>query len=233
MLTIAVLAGGFATRLGTLVQDTPKSLLLFHGKPFVFWQIQLLKKEGYQKFVFCLSHRSEQIQKYLGDGSQFGVNIEYSLDGEQQLGTGGAIRKAIPKLGSEFAVIYGDSYLPTNHAKAEEAFRKSLKPALMTVYMNDNHFDKSNVEIRLDGSIIYNKNSSNSQMRHIDYGLIYFQKTVFLGYEENQPFDLSELCSDLSNNGELGAFEVDSRFYEIGSESGIDEFSKYLLEEQL
>jgi N-acetyl-alpha-D-muramate 1-phosphate uridylyltransferase len=233
MMTIAVLAGGFATRLGALVKDTPKSLLLFHGRPFVFWQIQLLKKEGYQKFVFCLSHRSEQIQEYLRDGSQLGVNIEYSLDGDIQLGTGGAIRKALPKLGSEFAVIYGDSYLPTNHAKVEEAFRKSLKPALMTVYMNNNLFDKSNVELRLDGSIDYNKNSSNSKMKHIDYGLTYFKETAFLGYDENHPFDLSELCSDLSNNGELGAFEVNSRFYEIGSESGISEFSKYLLEEQL
>ena len=233
MLTIAVLAGGFATRLGTLVKDTPKSLLLFHGKPFVFWQIQLLKKEGYQKFVFCLSHRSVQIQEYLGDGSHLGVKIEYSLDGERQLGTGGAIRKALPKLGSEFAVIYGDSYLPTNHAKVEEAFRKSLKPALMTVYMNENLFDKSNVEIRFDGSINYNKNSPNSQMRHIDYGLTYFQETAFLGYEKRHPFDLSELCSDLSNNGELGVFEMHSRFYEIGSESGISEFSKYLLGEQL
>jgi MurNAc alpha-1-phosphate uridylyltransferase len=233
MLTIAVLAGGFATRLGTLVKDTPKSLLLIHGKPFVFWQIQLLKKEGYEKFVFCLSHKSEQIQEYLRDGSHLGVEVEYSLDGEKQLGTGGAIRKALPKLGTEFAVIYGDSYLPTNYANVEEAFRKSAKPALMTVYMNDNLFDKSNVEIRTDGSINYNKNSLNSQMRYIDYGLTYFQGTTFVGHEENHPFDLSELCSDLSNNGELGVFEVNSRFYEIGSESGISEFSTYLLEEQL
>lgn len=233
MLPIAVLAGGFATRLGDLVKDCPKSLLLFHGKPFVFWQLQLLKKEGYQEFVFCLSHRSEQIQEYLRDGSHLGVKIEYSLDGEKQLGTGGAIRKALPKLGSEFAVIYGDSYLPTNHAKVEDDFRKSSKPALMTVYLNDNLFDKSNVEIRLDGSINYNKNLPNSKMRHIDYGLTYFQQTVFLGYEENQPFDLSELCSDLSKNGKLAVSEVNSRFYEIGSESGISEFSKYLSEELL
>ena len=122
MLPLAVLAGGFATRLGELGRNSPKCLIKVNGRPFVDWQLDLLTKNGYSDFVFCVSYKSDAIQKYLGDGSNRGVNIEYSFDGEIQLGTGGAIQKALPKLGELFGVIYGDSYLPIDYFSAEQVF---------------------------------------------------------------------------------------------------------------
>ena len=85
MLPLAVLAGGFATRLGELGRNSPKCLIKVNGRPFVDWQLDLLTKNGYSDFVFCVSYKSDAIQKYLGDGSNRGVNIEYSFDGEIQL----------------------------------------------------------------------------------------------------------------------------------------------------
>ena len=124
MLPIAILAGGYATRLGSLTKELPKCLIEINGRPFVDWQLDLFLNYGYSEFVFCVSYKSNLVQEYLGDGSDRGISIQYSLDGETQLGTGGAILNALPKLGKVFGVIYGDSYLPINYRLVEQEFLK-------------------------------------------------------------------------------------------------------------
>ena len=76
MFPIAVLAGGLASRLGSLSTNIPKCLIEINGKPFIEWQLELLKAAGYADFVFCLSHKSDQIEKYLGNGSRYGLNFK-------------------------------------------------------------------------------------------------------------------------------------------------------------
>ena len=79
MLPLAILAGGYATRLGNLTKDLPKCLIEINGRPFIEWQLDLLIKNGYSDFVFCLSYKSDMVQEYLGDGSGHGVKIQYCL----------------------------------------------------------------------------------------------------------------------------------------------------------
>jgi MurNAc alpha-1-phosphate uridylyltransferase len=228
MLPIAILAGGLGTRLGPLTKGTPKCMLEINGRPFVDWQLDLLVKNGYSNFVFCVSYKSDVIQNHIGDGSSRGIKIQYSRDGETQLGTGGALKKAFPMLGDVFGVTYGDSYLPTSYAAVEQSFLNTRSPALMTVYKNQNQFDKSNVEF-LDGKVIdYEKASKNKNMNHIDYGLTFFRETAFLPWVDQSSFDLSKVCHELAKQGQLDGFEVFERFYEIGSIQGIEEFSEYL-----
>ena len=148
MLPIAVLLGGFATRLGELTKEKPKALIKIGGTPFIDFQLNLLKKNGYKKIVFCVSYKSKQIQDYIGDGSKFGLNVQYSFDGDTQLGTGGAIQNALGLLGEEFAVIYGDSYLPIKFAQVERFFKSSSALAVMAVYKNEDKFDLSNVKFK-------------------------------------------------------------------------------------
>jgi NDP-sugar pyrophosphorylase family protein len=228
MLPLAILAGGYATRLGSLTNDIPKCLIEINGRPFIEWQLDLLIKNGYSDFVFCLSYKSDMVQEYLGDGTSRGVKIQYSLDGETQLGTGGAIQNALPALGEAFAVLYGDSYLPINYFTVEKDFLNSVNLAVMTVYENKNQFDSSNVEF-VEGNLKnYQKGLSDKKMQHIDYGLTYFRSSAFLPYSDQSAFDLSEVCHDLTKYGRMGGFEVFERFYEIGSVHGIQEFSEYL-----
>ena len=114
MFPVAILAGGLATRLHPLTEETPKALIEIYGRPFIEWQLKLLSREGIKKVVLCVAHKSEMIQAFVGDGRKYGVEIDYSFDGEVRLGTGGAIRKALPLLGDTFMVLYGDSYLQIN-----------------------------------------------------------------------------------------------------------------------
>ena len=228
MLPIAVLAGGFATRLNEISRNKPKALIEIAGKPFVNWQIELLKKNGFEDVIFCVSYKANEIQEYLGNGSKFGLNIRYSFDGSSQLGTGGAIKKAIPLLGKEFAVLYGDSYLPTKYELVESFFKNSESLAVMAVYRNQNKFDKSNVTFKSRTKIEYYKGVENSEASYIDYGLSYFRSSAFDLVKPSEPYDLAELCHVLSTNNELEGFEVFERFYEIGSVHGIRELSDKL-----
>jgi MurNAc alpha-1-phosphate uridylyltransferase len=228
MLPLAILAGGYATRLGALTKEIPKCLIVVNGRPFIDWQLELLKNQGYTDFVFCVSHKSDLVQKHLGDGSDNGLKIQYSFDGESQLGTGGAIKKALPLLGPVFGVIYGDSYLPINYSLVEQHFLNSQSKALMTVYKNQNQFDQSNVEFVHGKLLDYEKGTSNKKMHYIDYGLTLFKDIVFQSWPDQSSFDLSKVCNLLAKYNQLDGFEVYERFYEIGSVLGIEEFSGYL-----
>jgi MurNAc alpha-1-phosphate uridylyltransferase len=228
MLDIAILAGGLATRLRPITDVIPKSLIEIHNRPFIDWQLRLLSQKGIEKIVICLGHKSEMIQDFVGNGARYGVEILYSNDGPSQLGTGGAIRKALPFLGDEFMVMYGDSYLPTDFGVLEGAFRSAKKPALMAVFHNSGAYDDSNV-LFVDGELKrYSKHDPVQKMSHIDYGLSIFSSSVFSSFPLDLPLDLSEICENLCDSGSLAGYEVRERFYEIGSVEGIQEFSEYI-----
>jgi NDP-sugar pyrophosphorylase family protein len=220
---VAILAGGLATRLRPITGKIPKSLLPVAGKPFLAHQLELLQSRGIRRAVLCIGHLGEMIQREFGNGSAFGVQLDYSFDGPKLLGTGGAIKRALPLLSDEFFVLYGDSYLPVEYQPIAEFFRRSGKLGCMTVYRNEGRYDMSNVVFH-DGEIaVYDKKNRPPEMRHIDYGLSLFKASVFESYSAGQPFDLAEVMGKLVREKQLAGYEVRERFYEIGSPAGLAE----------
>jgi NDP-sugar pyrophosphorylase family protein len=225
MLPVAILAGGLATRLGALTEKVPKSLILIDGEPFVAHQLRLLQSHGIHRVILCVGHLGEQIERVVGNGRSFGVEVTYSYDGPALLGTAGAIRTALPQLGNNFFVMYGDSYLVCDYAAVEQEFLRHRKLGLMTVFRNDGQWDASNVEFE-DGRILaYSKKNRTPRMRYIDYGLGVFRAESFAG---SGVTDLAHVYEELLQAGELAAFEVRERFYEIGSPSGLQEMTNFL-----
>ncbi len=228
LLPAAILSGGLATRLRPLTETIPKALVEVRGEPFVSHQLRLLKLRGIERVVICAGYLGEMIRDFVGNGDGFGLDVEFAFDGDRLLGTGGAVRKALPHLGDSFFVLYGDSYLTCDYAAVQASFRQSARQALMTVFFNDGQWDTSNVEFR-DGKIVdYDKKKLTPRMRHIDYGLGVFMASAFEPIPDGVPYDLYELYKQLLSKGELAAFEVGERFYEVGSLDGIEELSGYL-----
>ena len=222
-LPVAILAGGLATRLGSVTERIPKSLVEVAGKPFAEHQIELLRQHAVTDIVFLVGHLGGMIHEALGDGSRWGVQLRYVFDGSQAPGTGGAIRRALTELGDPFFVLYGDSYLECDYGAIERTFLAGGKAGLMTVCRNDNRWDRSNV-VFMDGRIVrYDKQRQTPEMRHIDYGLGVFRSSVFAQRAGDEAFDLAAVYQDLIANDDLAGFEVPSRFYEIGSPAGLDE----------
>jgi NDP-sugar pyrophosphorylase family protein len=227
-LPVAILAGGLATRLGAAALDVPKSLLDVGGRPFAEHQLELLRRNGVREVVFCCGHLGEMIREALGDGSSAGMTIRYSFDGPKLLGTGGALRKALPFLGPEFFVLYGDSYLDCDYIAVERAWRESHKPGLMTVFRNSDRWDRSNVLFRNGNIEIYDKVARASGMKHIDYGLGILRAEIVARYPEDAVLDLATIYQDLVAQRQLAGFETEQRFYEIGSPAGLEETRNYL-----
>ena len=225
---VAILAGGLATRLRPVTEKIPKSLVPIAGKPFLAHQLELLRSRGIRRAVLCVGYLGEMIQRDFGDGSAFGVQLEYSFDGPKLLGTGGAVKRALPLLGEEFFVLYGDSYLPVDYAPIAEFFHSSGKLGCMTIYRNEGRYDTSNVVFRNDEIMVYDKKMKHPEMQYIDYGLSLFKAAVFNSYTPNQPFDLAEVMARLVHEKQLAGFEVHERFYEIGSPAGLAELESLL-----
>lgn len=231
MLSVAILAGGLATRLRPVTSTIPKALIEIAGKPFVEHQLEYLRNQGIDSVVLCIGHLGEMIQKVVGDGSQWGLCVNYSFDGPVLLGTGGALKQALPMLGENFFVLYGDSYLPINFHTVQTAFVGSGLLGLMTVLENQNRWDKSNVQFEQGRLVEYNKDNTNQNMRHIDYGLGVLCASVFDCYAADRPFDLSKVYNQLSLENQLAGYEVFERFYEIGSHQGIIDTHNYILQQ--
>jgi NDP-sugar pyrophosphorylase family protein len=225
---IVILCGGKATRLYPLSKRIPKSIIKINGKPFLEYQLELLKKNGIFDMIFCTGHKGEQIEKYFGDGGRFGVKIRYSREKEKLLGTGGALKKAESLLDEIFFVTYGDSYLPFNFKKSIDYFDKFDKLGLMTVFKNCGKYEPSNVEVKENLVKSYSKKRKTKKMKYIDYGVSIFRKKALEFLAKNQVYDLAKLHQILIRKRQLLAFESKIRFYTIGSFRELEEFENYI-----
>lgn len=232
MLPVAILAGGLATRLRPITETIPKALIEVAGEPFICRQLDYLHAQGIRRVVLCIGYLGEMIKAVVGDGSKFGLDVSYSPDGAVLLGTGGALKQALPLLGEQFFVLYGDSFLPVDFGAVEQAFLGSRKTALMTVLENSDRWDKSNVLFREGELVEYNKHVPRPEMAFIDYGLGVLSSHVLETYPAGQAFDLAEVYHALSLKRQLAGYEVHERFYEIGSHSGLKETETYFSKEK-
>ena len=228
MLPVAILAGGLATRLRPATEKAPKSLLEVNGEPFIAHQLRLLKTNGISRVVLCVGFLGEMVRDAVKDGRAFGLQVKYSFDGASLLGTAGALKRALPLLGRAFLTLYGDSYLLCDYGAVAQKFEESGKQALMTVFRNEGNWDSSNVEFT-DGRIVaYDKKQRTPRMKYIDYGLGAFTARAFDRVPADQAFDLAELYQAILADGELAGMEIQQRFYEIGSPTGLEETARFI-----
>ena len=233
-----ILAGGLATRMRPITEKIPKSLLPIQTpdsveRPFVDYQMDFLKKQGVNHFVFCIGYKGEMLRKHLEKTPQNGVSIRFSDEGESLKGTGGALRLAYEQglLEDRFFVTYGDSFLPIDFRAVWQDFVSHDNPALMTVLENSNQWDQSNAIYQSGQVVLYDKKITPKppQMKFIDYGLSAMKIDVVRDFIlSGQVCDLASVFHELSLQGKLRGFLVNQRFYEVGSFQGLAQFEQYL-----
>jgi MurNAc alpha-1-phosphate uridylyltransferase len=226
MYPVIILAGGIGSRLGKLTHKIPKSLVKINKKPFIYYQLKLLSNQGVKKVIICIGHFGDQIKKYVGDGKRFNLRVIYSCE-KNLLGTGGAVKNALSFIKGSFFVIYGDTYLPINFINIQNEYIKLKSSALITIYKNNNNFDRSNVFLK-GNNIIYNKKNYSKKMKYIEYGLSILSKSIFKYFSNKKKIDLANLYYLLSKKKLLDFYIVKKRFYEIGSIQGLTDSKKYL-----
>jgi len=219
--------------MATLFPNIHKCLIPINGIPFIDYQLNYLANSGITKVVLSVGHLADQVREYVQDGAKWDLHIEYIEDGKVLLGTGGAVRKAFDAnmLDEELLITYGDSFLPIHFEWVFECFKQQPLPALMTVYHNENKLDSSNA-IYENGLVFYDKQTNSkpkSDFTYIDYGLTILNRNIIKDYiPKEQKYDLSTLFHQLSIDKKLAGYIITDRFYEIGSPTGLQDFTDWI-----
>ena len=227
---VVVLAGGLATRMRPETAETPKSLLLVNGRPFVDWQLDRFVASGARSVVMCVGYLGEQIETHVRRALDRGLVVSYSYDGDQLAGTGGALRRAYARLEPEFVLTYGDSYLPFDYAAPLADLRAHPEAdASMSVYRNHGAHGASNVA--LDGNWVVKYDHGGPDLDCIDSGAIALRRATLQGIEEGAVWGLEALWRRLARQRKLRALLVPERFYEVGSPQGRQDLERHLASE--
>jgi N-acetyl-alpha-D-muramate 1-phosphate uridylyltransferase len=228
-----ILAGGLATRMRPLTDSLPKALIPAAGRPFIDHQLEWLAKVGVTKVLLSVGYRGEMLCDYVGDGSRWGLSLAVVDEGPELRGTGGALRLAYDRgaLDESFLLTYGDSFLPIDFSEVWQAFLACGKAALMTVFRNAGRWDQSNAMFH-QGQVFYDKARRSrpaEDFQHIDYGLSALKRAVIPRFvPELGKYDLATVFHELGKSAELAGFEVQQRFFEIGSPAGLSDFEQWL-----
>jgi D-sedoheptulose 7-phosphate isomerase len=220
-LPFAILCGGLGTRMRPATLTLPKPMLEVAGEPFLGHLLRYVAAQGGRRAVLCIGYKGDLIREFAGDGTRFGLELSYVEDGPLPLGTAGAVNAALAHLGDAFFVLFGDAYLPIDYRAVEARFLAAGTDGLMTVYADPESYHAANVEVAGGRVVAYDKVHPTQRMTCIDYGLSAFRAAAFAGLAAGVATDLGAINRRLIAAGQLEAFEVQQRFYEIGSPEGM------------
>jgi mannose-1-phosphate guanylyltransferase len=222
-----ILAGGLGTRLWPLTREVPKPMAPVNGVPFLEIQVRDLVARGVEDILMLTGHLGDRIEAHFGDGSRWGARVRYSRE-PRPLGTGGALRLALPLLADPFLLLYGDSFLPADYARLVAMLDGSPALGVLAVYRDTSGETTVSPNVALDGDRVaaYDKRGSGD---HVEAGLSAFRRAVVPMLGEAEPCSLeAELFPRLAAGGLLLAWRAPRRFYDIGTPARLREAEEAL-----
>jgi MurNAc alpha-1-phosphate uridylyltransferase len=208
-----ILSAGLGTRMRPLTNHTPKPLLEVGGKPLIVWHIERLKERGFKDIVINVAYLGYKIVDYLGNGSKYGVNIQYSDEQmEGGLETAGGIIKALPLLSETFLVLNGDIW-------SDYPYNPNFKLGgnLAHIILVDNPPHNPN------GDFYFN------ETRYTFSGVGYYSKRLF----QNLPYGklpLAPLLFQAVENKKLTTEHYHGEWYDIGTPQRLEELNNKIVE---
>lgn len=232
---IIILAGGRGTRLGSMTNEIPKSMIQINGIPFLEILIKYLIKSGFSKIVLSVGYLSDKIENYFSNNKSLNVEITYSKE-NKPLGTGGAILNLMDLLENEFIVINGDTFLELDYEKFIDFSQKKNKLCTLVGFTANNmEYDFINNLLLDDMSDIkdYSKNKTSSNLNYVDAGIYFFKKESMKYFPTSYPISLeNEIFPKLIQDNQMGGFVTTSKFYDIGTPEKVLKFANFLKNKQ-
>lgn len=176
---VVIMAGGRGTRITSVASDIPKPMIRIEGKPVLEHEIECLRRHGFTDIILTVSHLSQIIMDYFGDGSRFGVQIEYYFE-KEPLGNAGALFKLKDKLDSNFLLLNADAMFDVDFNRFV-AFHKE-KGGLVTLFTHPNSHPYDS------GLIIADQNGTVEKwLAKEDERPVYYQNRVNAGLHVISP----------------------------------------------
>ncbi len=225
-ITAVILAGGKGTRLRSVVSDKPKVMAEISGKPFLAYLLDQLQSAGLRKVILCTGYMAEKIENHFGD-SYGSLKLVYSKE-EQPLGTGGAVRFALPLLSETVMVMNGDSYIDANLSEYAKWFLdKDSDAALLLASVTDiSRYGK--VCINNDNTIAsFEEKCNNTSQGWINAGVYLMKKFLISSIPAGKFYSLEQdLFPDLAGK-KLFGFCCGGRFIDIGTPQSYGEAEEF------
>jgi D-glycero-D-manno-heptose 1,7-bisphosphate phosphatase len=192
-------------------------MIRFHGRPFLEYLVELLREQGLERILLLLGYRAEVVEEHFGDGARFGVEIQYSVTGADDL-TVHRIRTAEPQLDASFLLLYCDNYWPLDMNRVWARYVETGVPALVTVYSNEDGYTRDGVLVDDAGLVrIFDRTRSRPGLSGVEIGFAILDRSVLdLMPGEDALFEES-VYPQLAERGELAAYVTDHRYYSVGS----------------
>ena len=236
-----IICGGLATRLRPYTEKIPKSMLEINGRPVLWYQLNLLKKQGIKDIILCVGHLSEVIEKYFEDGRKFSVELRYSREREL-LGTAGAV-KNIPEnwIEEKFGILYGDiisdldfrdmlDYHEKNDAFATMLMR--IKKTLGSSLINAD--EKNNIKgfIERPTQKVLDSFTACNKKNWVNSGAYIYTKEIlkFIDKNKNSDFSYDIFPQLLKENKKIMGYPVKGFWKEIGNIQRLNELEKEIKE---
>jgi MurNAc alpha-1-phosphate uridylyltransferase len=245
---MVILAGGLASRMRPLSEVVPNPLISVEGRPFLAYQLDLLRANGIHRVLLCVGHLAHKVKAYFGAGEAFGVAIQYSEDGPRPLGTAGALRKARRLLDDTFFVMHGDTYLVIQYPRIWSYFHRFERQGLLV--LNAKRLvprglsrarrlrsraattrtgrAQSLATCAVHDGLVTRYRSGNLDVAFSDAGLSVLRKDALSLIPARRRLDLPVLFNRLAKAGQLLALRTESGPHSIGSYAGLSEFRRYI-----
>lgn len=228
-----ILCGGLGSRLRPLTIDKPKPMVEVNGKPFLHYLIHQLSQIGISKFLLLVGYKQEKIIEYFGDGSKFGLTIEYSR-GYSNWTTAKRIWEAKDNLEEEFYLLYGDNYATLYMDELLEM--KSKHNSVITLGSSE----KQNGNLRfLDDGLVteYDRIRSDDSLTHVEIGYMLVSKNRFLSnfvdIDNLSGYELSHILEIMAENGEISTVLSKNGYLSISDRNRLQITSEYFLHKKI
>ena len=220
-----ILAAGRGERMRPLTDHTPKPLLVAGGKPLIAWHLERLAAAGFRDIIINHAHLGALIEQTLGDGSQWGLRIQYSPEPPGALETAGGIATALPLLGDEpFLVVNGDVYCDFDFGRFPRLTVEGWKPAAHLV-MVANPAHHSGGDFSLNGDrVVY----ANGEQTFTYAGIGVFSPSFFAGVQPGSVMKLRPLLDAAIAAGTLTGERYTGRWVDVGTPQRLAELDQEL-----
>jgi len=199
-----------------LTDIRPKPMIEIRGKPFLEHQILLLREQGFRRILLLLGYLPEVVQDYFGDGSRWGIQIDYSVTAVEN-NTGRRLKLAEPKLEDCFLLLYCDNYWPLPMDRMWRRFVEAGAPAMLTVYANKDNYTKHTLKLDADGFVeVYDKTHKRPDLQGTEISFAILRKELMSLLPDTTVSLEETLFPALIPEHQLAAFVTHHRYYSIG-----------------
>lgn len=218
---VVILCGGKGERLRSIVSDRPKPLAIFGKEPFLSILMKYVSGFGFRRFILSIGYMKEKIKDYY-DSKTFPWQILYSQE-EEPLGTGGAVKKALELIKSDFfLVMNGDSFCRVDLSAFIDFHLAKKAPASVVLVKNADKSNCANITLDSSGRIVeFKEKTSSVNSAWLNAGIYLFNKDVFSLVDTKNRFSLEyDFFPQLIAKAVCFGFKQDLGFVDIGTVSG-------------